>query len=165
MRVFLAIDVPNYVKEAISKLQNELKGPCYRLVPPENAHITLNFYGELSDDAVKVLIGELKNMQFQKPKLEFKGVGVFPSLDYVRVVWLGVNGCEELAKLTCGKGKCSNTCHLTLARVRCRVDVKPFLEKHKGFELEPYMPEHLTLYESVLKRPHAEYKVIAKLPL
>ncbi len=173
MRAFLAIDVPQELKQKALALQKELPTKCMRLVQPENMHITLNFYGEISKEAADSIIEDLKEKAEQEKVLKrttivLSSVGVFPSPSYVRVVWIGIEGCEELAKAACQtrmKGKCADHCHLTLARVKCKADLKAFLERHKNDVFGSFAVDHLTLYKSMLTRQGPIYEPISVIEL
>ena len=55
MRVFIAIDLPNEIRKALSDVQRELRrvtNTC-RWVPPESIHITLRFIGEVPEKRVE----------------------------------------------------------------------------------------------------------------
>ena len=55
LRLFAALPVPPEVSGALLKLQKNLPGAHWR--PQENFHITLCFYGEVSDTAARDCAG------------------------------------------------------------------------------------------------------------
>lgn len=103
MRSFIAIELPESVKTAISALQNELKkcGADVRWVRPEGIHLTLKFLGDVKekdvDGIVKSIEGTCK--KYNSFNVEIKGTGVFPNMKSPRVLWIGVSGNEVLLKL------------------------------------------------------------------
>lgn len=158
MRLFVAVHVPDALKAKIASLSAQLKSDAIVPVRPENMHLTLRFIGE-ADDAGPMM-EKLKAIKFKPFACSLKGVGVFPDENYIRVVWAGVESggaLEGLAKDVIGSlegfGKEEErgfTAHLTIARVRRKVDMSGFLNAHKedvfgGFEVSSF-----DLMESVL---------------
>ncbi|WP_256943984.1 RNA 2',3'-cyclic phosphodiesterase [Halobacterium hubeiense] len=73
-------------------------------VDPGQTHVTLKFLGDVADDREDELIDALEtavaDSGVEPFDAELGGLGVFPSLDYISVVWLGVgDGSAELAQL------------------------------------------------------------------
>lgn len=100
MRVFVA--VPCRVNERFAELSARLGALDGHVnpVPPENAHLTLKFLGEVPDvaasqvaDALREAVRESATKAFQA---QLVGVGVFPRESHPRVVWVGVD--PELAE-------------------------------------------------------------------
>jgi 2'-5' RNA ligase len=104
MRTFIAVDVSN---AAIVKLQDEiLSTPEWNLrdvkpVERENIHFTLIFLGEVTDHDLEKIKEKLAGLQFEPFKLNYEGIGAFPSLTAARVVWAGVDpqGGQKLIAL------------------------------------------------------------------
>jgi 2'-5' RNA ligase len=105
-------------------------GGDLKLVEPQNIHITLRFLGEIRQELVQEIIEQMKEIRFSAFKAEFRGLGVFPSLNRPRVVWIGIEqGAEKLAgifetleqrlrTLRVEPDRRGFTPHLTIARVR-----------------------------------------------
>ena len=102
-RVFLAIEVPDAVREA-------LRGPVAALQPlsgsmrinsVERMHLTLHFLGHLPRTDVEALQSALAPVvaRHQRFRLAAQGVGAFPGLGRPRVLWAGVSG-SDLPQLT-----------------------------------------------------------------
>lgn len=105
MRLFVSIDLPTDLAQAISAVQQEFDDASgLSFVDPAQAHLTLKFLGETTTeqlpeltDALEVAVAEAGVEPFEAT---FAGLGAFPSLDYIRVVWLGVEaGGEEMSQL------------------------------------------------------------------
>lgn len=105
MRLFVSVDLPDDLAEAIADLQTPIEdAPGIRLTDPAQAHITMKFLGDAAEsrldtieDALRQAVVDADVDPFQAT---FDGVGAFPSEDYIRVVWLGVEeGNEELIRL------------------------------------------------------------------
>ncbi|WP_396611041.1 RNA 2',3'-cyclic phosphodiesterase [Haloferax sp. S1W] len=105
MRLFLAIDLPESFAESVASVQ-ELFGdaPSLRFTDPEQAHVTMKFLGETPSDRVPEIEAAVEDALDAAGVDPFDatvgGLGVFPSLDYIRVIWTGVqDGGEEMTRL------------------------------------------------------------------
>jgi len=94
MRLFIALDVPNSIKEHISFLQRSLDISCLRFVHPKNIHLTLNFLGEEND--IKDIIQTLHKINFSPFVLRLSSIGFFPHQYDPKVVWIGLDDNEKL---------------------------------------------------------------------
>lgn len=101
MRLFIAIDIPDGLKEKISRLSNMLK-KCdldVNFVNPSNIHITLKFLGETSEeniDKIKSII-TAASCSYKRFKLTTTEFGFFPSEKKPRVFFLATDN-EEILK-------------------------------------------------------------------
>jgi 2'-5' RNA ligase len=135
IRSFIAIELPDEVKSALTQLQAQLKTGKQlpvKWVDPYSIHLTLKFLGNIDLNKIREVTGAMEAAaQGISPfKLEIKDLGVFPNLKRVRVVWVGVSGEvaqlsqlqqrteSNLAPLGFAREARSFTPHLTLARVR-----------------------------------------------
>src|SRR3989338_1382139 len=91
MRAFVAVELGDEVRGKLAQLQLDLPDEVRR-VKPENLHLTLSFLGEIDDEKVGLVKGALDSVSTGAFELECKGVGAFPSADFVRVVWAGALG-------------------------------------------------------------------------
>lgn len=105
MRLFVSVDLPDDLADAIESLQDELREASgLRFTDPEQAHITLKFLGDVDEDrlfeiedAIETAVEETGIAPFSA---RFSGLGAFPSEDYISVVWFGVEqGGDELTHL------------------------------------------------------------------
>lgn len=181
IRTFIAIEIPGNVIFKIRELQEGIKvyGLKIRWVRSENIHLTLKFLGDV--EAVK--IGEIaeaisKTVKGYTPiSLKAKGVGVFPSIKRPRVLWVGLTGqlevllklqktLDENLKLLGFPGeKRPFKGHLTMGRIKERIDVKKFgdaLMAFRRFESETFTAGQLVLYKSELKPLGAVYTRLAE---
>jgi len=139
IRCFISVDVEDSgLLQVIQNLQKKVEETqnIVKTVEVENMHLTLRFLGELPQPAVKRIMDGLKSLNFKPFKIEFKGLGVFPNIGYVRVVWVGVGeGVDKLEELhgkvngilkKLGFGGEEFSPHLTIARVKA-VKNKPGL--------------------------------------
>ncbi|SDK38220.1 RNA 2',3'-cyclic phosphodiesterase [Natronorubrum texcoconense] len=105
MRLFVSVDLSDDLAESVAELQAEFADASgLNLTDPEQAHLTMKFLGEVDEDRLPSLRGELEDAvddaDVDPFTARFGGLGVFPSLDYISVVWLGVErGGAELTRL------------------------------------------------------------------
>ncbi|RME79948.1 MAG: RNA 2',3'-cyclic phosphodiesterase [Methanobacteriota archaeon] len=174
MRAFLAVDVPLEIREKLSSISGEMENKCIKAVPLDNMHITLAFLGEISEKQGEGIVEKLGDRGIRKEKVVVKGLGVFPSVDYVRVVWAGAYGLDSIENSVRSSLQELNMVreesrkwhgHITIARVKCKADVKSYLEKYNGVEFGTFNVNAITLYKSVLAKPHAIYEKIADIKL
>jgi len=103
IRSFIAVDLDNpAVKENIIKAQKDLEQSQadLKLVEPEIMHLTLRFLGEVPDLTVQKVKEILDGVRFHSFEANFTGLGAFPNLNRINVVWVGiVHGHEELGEI------------------------------------------------------------------
>jgi 2'-5' RNA ligase len=138
IRSFIAIELPAELKRALTRLQELLKSgqpTSVKWVDPYSIHLTLKFLGNISPDMAGRVTAALGGAVRGIPPfhLEVGGLGAFPGLKRVQVVWVGVGGEIDrlrqlqqqiesaMAHLGFVPESRSFTPHLTLARVRDRV--------------------------------------------
>jgi 2'-5' RNA ligase len=135
IRAFIAIELPEEVKRALTQSQNRLKSGSrapVRWTDPQTTHLTLKFLGDIDTGVTgKITTAMTGATQDVHPfRLDIGGLGVFPDPGRVRVVWVGLTGDTtilgrlqnniESALKPLGftpEGR-SFTPHLTLGRVR-----------------------------------------------
>jgi 2'-5' RNA ligase len=103
-RLFVSVDLDG-LSDAVAAVQDRLDGVSgLRLTDPAQAHITLKFLGDTDPDRVADIVTALEAAiedSGVKPfEAEFGGLGVFPSLSYISVVWVGVRDGQGGAELT-----------------------------------------------------------------
>ena len=165
IRSFIAIPLPDALKSSALAIQDRLKPklPNVRWTKAESMHLTLHFFGELSQEnlekagAVMVSIESL----FSPFKLAVSGVGAFPSNDRARIVWLGVDSAgltrlyAALSKaLQMGGFRCETRPfkpHITLGRVRnSPLKARHILSPESDTVAGEMTVSGLTLFESEL---------------
>ncbi len=104
IRSFIAFDIDNeLVLKRLSDIQETLTstGADLKLVKPQNIHITMRFLGNISLHIVDSIYEEMETVAFTPFDAEIRGLGVFPSLNYARVLWAGIKkGADELADVS-----------------------------------------------------------------
>ena len=103
IRSFVAMDLDDAeIKGRISKAQHDLEqtGASLKLVQPEIMHLTLRFLGEIPQTTVNKVIESMVSIRFQPFEVEFSGVGVFPNIRRISVVWVGITkGQDQLGAI------------------------------------------------------------------
>ena len=103
IRSFIAFDLEN--EQVLNRLAQAQKlvletGADLRLVAPQNIHVTMRFLGDISPGMVEKVYEAMKKVQFTPFTIQIRGLGVFPSLNYPRVVWAGMtDGVEQLRSI------------------------------------------------------------------
>jgi len=118
MRAFFAVDLPADLAAPVAAAQAAFEGAeGLRFVDPEQAHVTLKFLGEVGeeeatdesdddrdapslDDVIAAGERAVADADVGPFECSVEGFGVFPSLDYISIVWAGVgDGSAELTAL------------------------------------------------------------------
>lgn len=96
MRLFIGIDLPKELKQALLNFQHELKGLGLQGAwkSPDNFHLTLEFLGELNCSAVTKLNEIIRSVVKNYPPFSLKlgGLGAFPSLKRPHTLWTSLMG-------------------------------------------------------------------------
>ncbi len=169
MRIFVAVPVPEALRKKVAALGNEIAAPGISPVKSENMHLTLRFIGEVPDGELDGIKNLLEKVRFKRFSCKVVGVGVFPNESFVRVVWAGCssNGAmEALAKQVAGAlsgygGDERFSAHLTIARVKSRMDPRKFLETHMNEEFGGFDAGEFHLICSVLGPGGPAYTTLA----
>ncbi len=104
-RLFVSVDLPDSLAADVAAVQKKLRdADGLRFTDPEQAHATLFFLGDVPEDRLPIVERELETAiegyGVDPFTARVEGLGVFPSLEYVRVVWAGFSaGSVELARL------------------------------------------------------------------
>jgi len=100
IRSFIAVDLDDAgIKEKIVNAQKDLEqtDADLKLVEPGIMHFTLRFLGEIPESTVQKVKEILDGVHFQPFEVQFLGLGAFPNLNRINVIWVGiVHGHEEL---------------------------------------------------------------------
>lgn len=94
MRAFIAVELTDSKsKDNIIKMQEILKSTDadLKLVAPENLHFTIRFLGEISPAQAEETKERMKSIEVSKFPGRYLGLGTFPSLRRISVIWIGVD--------------------------------------------------------------------------
>jgi 2'-5' RNA ligase len=180
IRSFIAFDIQNEgIINRIAAAQKLLMqtNADLKLVEPKNIHITVRFLGSISPEMVDKVYEAMKKIKFVPFNIQLQGLGVFPTVNYPRVVWAGITlGAAQLKSIfeqlepmihELGFAPDPNgfSPHLTIARVRSGTNKQrlvDFVTRQSEFEfgnikanclrlkrsqLSPMGPTYITLKE------------------
>jgi len=100
LRLFLAIPMPEAVRNEITGVQQEMRQlvsrDAVRWTKPEQFHLTLRFLGDVPVERVAALQEAVHAVCRGSPALRLRaqGTGFFPNARSPRVIWAGVNDGE-----------------------------------------------------------------------
>jgi RNA 2',3'-cyclic 3'-phosphodiesterase len=183
-RLFVALDLPEEVREAIVSWQRaELTDEALRVVGPQNLHITLAFLGYLPEKAIGSVAEVVNSISTPAPRIELapepvgkpKGRPRLLALDAASEETLALQADLErklLARRLYKPEKRPFWSHVTVARVRperrgskrpARIEEAP-ARLPEGL-CRPFGGVRVTLYRSTLKPQGAEYAPLAQVGL
>jgi len=184
LRTFIAIDIPGNILSEIRELQEGIKdyGFKIRWVRPESIHLTLKFLGDIKAVKINEIAEAISKtvVRYTPISLQAKGVGVFPGIKRPQVLWVGLTGqLEPLVSLQKTLDENLETIgfpmekrpfkgHLTMGRMKAKIDVKKFgdvLMTFRSFESEAFTADKIILYKSELKPSGAVYTELASASL
>ena len=187
LRLFVAIDLPEDVRESLGRLQTDLRRhdlSGLRWTRPEGVHLTLKFLGETPATSLAAIEGALARAVREIPsfRLALGAPGTFGGRRGPRVLWVDVEGElpplqrlqaaveRELAAVGFEPEERGFSPHLTLARVP--QPPRPGLAEHVSRALEAvaaprgeFEATELVLMRSSLQPGGAVYSRVAAFPL
>ncbi|RLG13178.1 RNA 2',3'-cyclic phosphodiesterase [Candidatus Pacearchaeota archaeon] len=188
IRSFLAIDLPLELKKKLSAL-NTINIPSslkIKWVEEKNFHLTLKFFGNISENFLEKLYKRTQKAVKDFPfiELRIKKTGFFPEKGLPRVVWIGLDSQDdillklyktlekEFKKLKIKSSKEAFHPHITLFRIKSIGNLKEFnayfeaLSKNaislEGFS---FQVKELTFFKSTLYSTGPVYQPMYKVPL
>jgi 2'-5' RNA ligase len=179
MRLFSALDLPADVVANLQQLLDKLRpAASIHWSPPENLHITTKFIGEWPEERFGELQTALSQLESRAEiRVHIRKVGFFPNPHSPRVFWCGIEapGLEQLAaatdQATAALGIASETRpfspHLTLARIKERVDLQPLRETIAALpslDFGQFTVNRFFLYRSKLRPTGSVYTKLADFP-
>jgi 2'-5' RNA ligase len=186
IRTFLAIDIPKEVKDSMEKIQyrlrNSLKEGMIRWTKPGSVHLTLKFFGSISDRDIEHINKLLKDSVkgFKPFALAAEKVGVFPNARQPRVLWLGITSGDnaltalqkqiddDLHSIGFPREERPFRPHLTLGRTKAHRGIEGLsavLDEFKDFKAGGFPAQGLTLYRSDLRPEGPIYTKLGYFPL
>lgn len=184
MRLFIAIEIPNEIKEFLYQLiylKTSLDGVS--IVQKGNFHITLKFLGEVNEGLIPDITNTLRKISngFSPFTLKITHPGVFPDKFKPRVIWIGTENTdslkemakridEEMESLGFKREDKNFKSHITVARVKNFHNGKYLFEKIlKKFSGESsqlkFQVEEFVLMKSTLTPKGSIYDVLQRFPL
>lgn len=172
MRLFIAIDVPEHIKQHLVELQKQLSKTSAHLNPAKSFHLTLKFLGETSPEQAERVKKQLDTITFKPFTLTLNETGVFPSEQHIRVVWAGMKPAAPILALQrqideslAGLFPTTEDFvpHLTLARVKSVPDKTAFKQALTNITPKPlsFTVTQFKLIESQLSPEGPHYRDLA----
>jgi len=174
IRSFVAIALPEDIREAVVRIQSTL--PLPRPLPPENLHLTLVFLGDVSEGPLEELHFALAALAAEPFDLSLQGVGLFGSAK-PRVVFARVAESASLRRLQSRVEQAARGVGVTVERRRFTPHVAlsylkamPRAEAERleraaasaaAFASGPFRVEGFGLYRSDLGKVGARYSELA----
>ncbi|MEU6069109.1 MULTISPECIES: RNA 2',3'-cyclic phosphodiesterase [Streptomyces] len=186
MRLFAAVlppeDVMNELAAEVDVLRHLPGADGLRWTGRPGWHYTLAFYGEVDDELVPDLSDRLERAAHRTAPfpLAISGGGQF---GHGRALWAGAEGDLETLGLLADRAEAAARragvpmgehrrykAHLTVARSRDSVDVRPYVESLRDFASRTWTVADLALVRSNLPRSGApgeqpRYEAVARWPL
>lgn len=168
MRLFIAVSLPEEIKQNLFELQQKLPEAKLNLV--REFHLTLKFLGEVKESEVSKLKEALAKVKLEKFRAGLSKIGVFDE-SFIKVVWVGVEPEEKITKLQQEVEKALSgmfpkdnrfTSHVTLARVKYVKNKKEFIEKLAKIKIEKlsFAVQSFQLVKSNLTEEGVVYEVL-----
>jgi 2'-5' RNA ligase len=178
MRLFVALDIPEKVRDSLAEIVTQLRPVCpnARWARVEGLHVTLKFIGEAPLEKVEVIKTALSSISTRASiPIDFRGFGFFPNEHRPRVLWAGVEAGPELRELALAIETALDSVgisretrpfapHLTLARFGSSRGVDALhaaIHRAGSLDFGRTTAKEFHLYQSVLKRGGAEYTQLA----
>ncbi|HUW57451.1 MAG TPA: RNA 2',3'-cyclic phosphodiesterase, partial [Planctomycetota bacterium] len=183
IRAFIAVEIPDDIKEALGRLQARLRSAevKVRWVDHRNIHLTTKFLGDVGDADVPKICEVIQRSAAGTPaiELEVAGLGTFPPNGPPRIIWVGIRGAlEPLAAFVADveQGLADEVGirpehrkfhpHLTLGRVKSTRSLEPLvglMRQCESADLGTFTAEGVTLFMSELDPKGAIHTPMAQM--
>jgi 2'-5' RNA ligase len=181
-RTFVAVFPPPEIVESLTAFIPRLRDAIpegVKWVERENLHMTLRFFGDLTDKKVRQAIETTEAFAAARAPIEgvLAGLGAFPSLHRPRVFWIGMRqGGEALETLAqdldmayrkSGFGRADKPfrAHLTVGRVRQGWNVDGGRIAGLNYESQTFILGGISVVKSQLTPKGPVYSSLAETPL
>lgn len=176
-RLFIAIEIPDKIKQKIAELQAELKEKVQaKWVRPENIHLTLIFLGDVLEEKIEEIKKCLAVIEFPQFLFISKGIGGFPQESQAYNIWFGLEDSDKLEKL---QGLIVQklekqgflikerkfTPHLTIARLKQKTDLRAIIKNYQEKIWGEVLVQEVFLFQSELFPEGPKHKLCFKTEL
>jgi len=177
-RAFIAADI--LPSEALISVLRELaqSGADLKIVKPGLLHVTLKFLGDTEEGSVEEILARIgiAAKDVMPFTVRLRGMGAFPSMSNIRVVWVGIEDGRllgeiagrlesSLTELGFDRDKKGFVPHLTIARARSgrnMANVQEILRLNAASEYGEYAIDRILLKKSVLSPQGPSYSVVGE---
>ncbi|MDH3997797.1 MAG: RNA 2',3'-cyclic phosphodiesterase [Desulfuromonadales bacterium] len=173
VRAFVAIPLPETLKQAIAALQRQLKPMAggIRWSHLKTIHLTVRFFGETTQENLEKIKASMLSVKRSQRSFQVTvgKLGAFPDLQRPRVVWLGItpeaplrqlysNFTTELTRHGIAPEARGFSPHLTIGRLRQRGSGSPLSAwAEDSAPLGELQVAEMVLYQSRLHQSGAEH--------
>ncbi|MGE0009211.1 MAG: RNA 2',3'-cyclic phosphodiesterase [Candidatus Babeliales bacterium] len=176
MRIFVALEFPEQVKDILVAIQRKILDlGCgdLRLVLRDQLHLTLHFFGEVPENKVSALRLALDAIKFSPFTVRLGQLGILPQNKDLRIVYIDLLG-QELLELVAHIQSIAKEyavvedraflSHITIARVKFIKDQIKFLERLERIDIPSctFKINSFVLKESKLTAEGAQHRVLKK---
>ena len=187
MRVFIAIELPEAIKNQLAGLQSELKKSRADAawVKPALSHITLKFLGEINEETCRKVFAAVNRTagHFTPFAAALSSVDAFPSINSPRAIWAGIGeGAVQLKEIASRlelelAGEDIDTeeerefkAHATIARTRSSANSGELARRLKEAAEKPFASpgfrvDAITVFKSTLSPKGPAYEPLLRAPL
>ena len=177
-RAFVSVDIRpgEPLISAVRDLQRSRAD--LKIVRTELMHLTLKFLGDTEEDLIDDVMARIAGASdgVEPFSIHLKGMGAFPSLSNIRVVWVGIEDGRFLTQIA---GKLDSSMsdmgyesdkkgfvpHLTLARTRSPkniIAVQEILRTNAATDYGEYQVDRILLKKSVLNPQGPIYSTVGE---
>ncbi|MBN1677320.1 MAG: RNA 2',3'-cyclic phosphodiesterase [Candidatus Thermoplasmatota archaeon] len=177
-RAFIAVDIePSEDLKAVVRELAQSRADL-KIVKPQQLHVTLKFLGDTDDSLVEEIRSRMRSSAagIQPFTMRLVGMGAFPSLSNIRVVWVGIEDGKLLKTVADELDKSLRTLgferdrkgfvpHLTLARTRSPrnlANVQEIIRGNAATDYGEYPVERVLLKKSVLSPQGPAYSIVCE---
>ncbi|HHO56980.1 MAG TPA: RNA 2',3'-cyclic phosphodiesterase [Thermoplasmatales archaeon] len=175
MRAFIALEMGFNEEMRHFYTALEKTGARLKMVEPENVHLTIKFLGDIKEEMVKDIrkIMEDAVKDIQPFRGVIRGVGAFPGINNIRVIWLGFHDDGEVVKISKTidenlsslgfRKERSYVPHITVARMKSglkKEEVIRVLKEYEEREFGEVECKEIKLKKSILTRDGPIYEDI-----
>lgn len=184
MRLFLAINIPGPLRQALADVVQPLRelAPEIRWTAEPKLHLTMKFLGEHEENRLGAVESAMQMVGNQHAPTEvmLHGLGAFPNTRRPRVLWIGVEHSARLELLAHdiesvfesigfeGEGRPFRP-HITVGRVRESLELeqaRSLARLARRTQLDEFLPvESLDLMRSIPGNGGSAYEILATVPL
>jgi 2'-5' RNA ligase len=175
MRVFLAIDLPQEVKDFIYSLHPKIKDAKITWVSKKNLHLTLKFFGEVSESKLNLVKEKIK-IKHKPFAMTLNEIGFFPNKNNPRVIWVSLHPEDKIIEL---QQKIDELfladfpsdqkfqSHITVGRIKSIRKKESFSESVSALEMQPikFKVDSFQLIKSELTAFGPKYKILENVDL
>jgi 2'-5' RNA ligase len=175
-RAFISVDLERF--SSLRSLVQDVSAAssALKVVNTDQMHLTLKFLGDTAENLVPSIVSIMKDsVQGVEPfKIRLVGTGAFPNLDYMRVLWVGLddggilgpiarNLDVSLSKFGFEREEREFSPHVTIARVKGsqgKEKLKAILNEHKTEVFGEQQVSGIRLKKSVLMPQGPDYSTV-----